>query len=328
MPASELRKVGIVIANATFADAARLPNLKYPLQDADQLANILSDKNYGRFDNIIPVLNETSTTIRRQVESSVRSNRDAFLLIYYSGHGKIGEDGRLFLAASDTNVDFLFTSGVRFKDLVDIVEGYNHRRVGFILDCCYAGAAVSDLRGTTEDEVKAVTAGKQVFVLCGSSSIQTAKELDALGHGVLTAGILSGIQSGAADRDDDGIITLNDLFQFCSEFASRHSHQEPVCANWLTGIELPIARVSRRLVQSEIDAIRARIAFVKENSLLDEELVYRLTAYFGGSDIPKPRKNSLEDAFIDYCANRISYPTLLKKLESPSPITPEMDHPI
>ena len=121
-----------------------------------------------------------------------------------------------------------------------MVEGYNHRRVGFILDCCYAGAAVTDLRGTTEDEVKAVTAGKQVFVLCGSSSIQTAKELDVLGHGVLTAGILRGIESGAADRDDDGIITLNDLFQFCSEFSSRHSHQEPVCANRLTGVELPI----------------------------------------------------------------------------------------
>ena len=96
MPAADLKKVGIIIANATFNDAARLPNLKYPLQDAAQLTKILSDQNYGRFDHVIPVLNETSIAIRRLVEHSIRSNRDAFLLIYYSGHGKIGEDGRLF----------------------------------------------------------------------------------------------------------------------------------------------------------------------------------------------------------------------------------------
>jgi ubiquinone/menaquinone biosynthesis C-methylase UbiE len=324
---SELKKIGIVIANARFTDSERLPNLKYPLRDADEITRVLSDKNYGGFDQVISALDETSTTVRRLVANNVRAHRDAFLLVYYSGHGKIGEDGRLFLATSDTDVDELFGTAVPFKDLIDIVEGYSHRRVGFILDCCYSGLAITDLRGTAADEVRAVTTGKQVFVLCGSSSIQTAKELDKLGHGVLTKGILEGIETGAADRDKDGIITLNDLFYFCSDFARSCSHQEPVYVNRLSGPELPIALVSRLLPSSDVEAVRRKISSLTEANALSEDSSYRLTTYFRDDAVLRPGKNSLEGLFIEYCANRISLEELWRRMNVVVPAPAETIKP-
>ncbi len=311
-----LTKIAVIIANAKFSDPARIPNLKFPLSDADQLELMLGDPNYGGFDRVIKAQDKTSVEIKRLVEDCVRDNRDAFLLIYYSGHGKLGDDGRLFLASADTDIRYLFTSAVAFKELVDIVAGYNHRRVGFVLDCCYAGAAVDDLRGTGEDSVRAATAGKQVFALCGSTAVQTSKELESLGHGVLTAGILEGIKTGAADRDNDGVITLSELFQYCSDFAAKYSHQEPVCSNLQTGDALPIAIVSHRISVSEIERIRARIAFVRENNLLEEDLLYRLDSYFSHADIPRPRATTLEGAFLEYCANRLPLNGLLRQLQT------------
>jgi ubiquinone/menaquinone biosynthesis C-methylase UbiE/PAS domain-containing protein len=75
----------------------------------------------------------------------------------------------------------------------------------------------------------------------------------------------------------------------------------------------------QRLSPSEIEAARRKITALKENNFLGEETINRLTAYFGGDAVLRPRKNSLEGLFIEYSAKRISFEELWRTVNAPGP---------
>ena len=105
------QRVALLVGTGTHRPP--LHELFGPPRDVASLARILSDPLIGGFDEVIPVVNENESTIRRQVGRFLRNRRrDDLVLVYVSGHGVLDDNGLLYFAATDTEEDALSSTAL------------------------------------------------------------------------------------------------------------------------------------------------------------------------------------------------------------------------
>jgi uncharacterized caspase-like protein len=92
------------------------------------------------------------------------------------------------------------------------------KRQVLILDCCFSGAFASGMSAkeavvmSIKNEIEAQLGGEGRAVLTSSTATQVSFE-DA-GGGVYTRYLVEGIEKGAADTDNDGVITVDELHDY------------------------------------------------------------------------------------------------------------------
>ena len=105
---------------------------------------------------------------------------------------------------------------------MDLLSAHGVERVAIVLDCCYAGRAISGFKGSASEQIKGVLDdGRGIFILGASGATQTAEEREADGNGIFTKQIIDGLRTGAADIDGDGDISLNDLAAYVKDELRR-----------------------------------------------------------------------------------------------------------
>ncbi|MFY9820826.1 MAG: caspase family protein [Thermoanaerobaculia bacterium] len=212
------RKVALLIGNSTYGPG--LPALEKPDADIAALAKVLADPAIGGFDEVKRVLDATSTTARREIARffSGRSPDD-LLLLYFSGHGLRNDRGALYLAVQDTEADLLRGTAVPASFISEEMDDCRSRRQILILDCCYSGAFEHGAKGPAVNPATAFTGnGLGRFVLTASDSTQLAWEDIAAtstgGLSVFTRHLVGGLESGEADLDGDGLISVDELYDY------------------------------------------------------------------------------------------------------------------
>jgi WD40 repeat protein len=90
-----------------------------------------------------------------------------------------------------------------------------------LLDCCYSGAIRPGSKGDEGVHLKEKLSGRGRAILTASNAIEYAWEgEDVSGEGqpsLFTAAIVQGLQTGEADRDRDGAVSINDLYTHVRE---------------------------------------------------------------------------------------------------------------
>jgi WD40 repeat protein len=109
-----------------------------------------------------------------------------------------------------------------------------------LLDCCYAGAFAAGSKGDEGVHLKEEFEGRGRAILTASNAIEYAWEGETLsGQGkpsVFTSAIVDGLESGDADRDGDGKVSLYELHEYVTErMLAAASKQTPL--KWELGIE-------------------------------------------------------------------------------------------
>lgn len=212
----------LIIGNAIYEDPT-LARLNAPEADVRALAGLLGDADVGQFDSVRTLIDETESTTRRAIATFfARAGPDDLLLLYFSGHGVLDDQGRLYLAARDTQHDLPQGSAVPAAFITDGMDSSRSRRQVLILDCCHSGAFARGARSASG--AKAVTAatfegvGYGRAVLTATDATQYAWEGDAVigaaENSVFTQHLIEGLRSGAADSDGDGDITLEELYEY------------------------------------------------------------------------------------------------------------------
>ncbi|MFD8105338.1 caspase, EACC1-associated type [Streptomyces microflavus] len=77
------------------------------------------------------------------------------LVVYFSGHGRIGSRGQLYLCLPDTSLDALSVSALSLETVRELFEESPAQNRVLILDCCFSGRAIQDMGGGIEDAVDA-----------------------------------------------------------------------------------------------------------------------------------------------------------------------------
>ena len=194
-------------------------------KDMEAVQRVLLDSKTGGFDEVKLLSNPDSDTMRLEIEQLFlhKAQKDDIVLLYFSGHGYKHEDGDLFFVSHTTQINSqgVLTIGTAVEGKF-IHERYMSRskskRQVLILDCCFSGAFASGMSAkeavvvSIKKEIGEQLGGEGRALLTSSTAAQVSFE-DA-GGGVYTRYLVEGIEKGAADTNNDGVITIDELHEY------------------------------------------------------------------------------------------------------------------
>ncbi|SNY78042.1 Caspase domain-containing protein [Nocardia amikacinitolerans] len=249
------KRSALIVACDNYQDPG-LRMLRAPTRDAEALADVLRNPLIGGFEVRISV-NEPAHVISERVEEffADRGTED-LLLLHFSCHGVKDEGGELYFAAANTKLTRLGATGVAAAFVNHRMNRSRSRRIVLLLDCCYAGAFERGMahRAGAGMNLADQLGGRGRAVITASSAMEYSFESGQLadtadiGPSVFTGALVNGLATGKADRNQDGLITLDELYDYVyAEVRATSPNQTP--GKWVFGAEgeLCIARRSRRL---------------------------------------------------------------------------------
>jgi len=216
-------KYALIIANTEYTDSG-LAQLTAPGKDAKDLARVLQERDLCGFDNVSVLLNQTSTTVNEAIDDFFFQKKpDDLLLLYFSGHGVRDELGKLYLAVKNTNRHRLRVTAIKSDFIKESMDQSRSRRQVLILDCCNSGAFAQGAKsaiGTSIGTATAFEGGYGRIVLTASDATQIAWEGDKIigetQNSLFTHFLVKGLL-GEADRDGNGQITVDELYDYAYE---------------------------------------------------------------------------------------------------------------
>lgn len=252
----------LIVASDEY-DHEGLRQLLSPAADAEALARVLGDPQIGNFD-VRVVHNETAHFIQAQIEDLFSdSPPDDVLLLHFSCHGLKSESGELFFAARNTRPNRLGSTAISADFVQRCMRASRSRSVVLLLDCCYGGAfgqgvtvrATGDVNVLDSFPGERLGGGRGRAVITASSSMEYAFEGDQLADdhsrrpSVFTTALVDGLATGEADRDEDGWVSLNELYDYVFDrVREQNPHQTPSRDVQMQG-ELYLARSQRRRIR-------------------------------------------------------------------------------
>jgi caspase domain-containing protein len=215
----------LLIGNSTYpADEHNLQTLKGPVKDIAVLNRALADQTTGLFaDADVTLLPETTSAraIRALGKFFGEAHRDDVLLVYFSGHGKLDQSGRLHLCMQDTETADLLSTAVSSARINEFADASHARNIVIVLDCCYSGA----FRG---GDLGDAVAGPGRYVLTSCRGTQLANDAtveNSTSH--FTQHLVDGLLCAAVDNDGDGYVTFSDLYAYVDRQLRETGKQIP-----------------------------------------------------------------------------------------------------
>lgn len=256
------RRKALIIAVDEYEHPG-LRRLRSPTADAEALAAVLGDARIGEFD-VSVVRNEPAFEIQARIEDLfAEAKADDLLLVHFSGHGLKGEAGDLYFAARNTRPNRLASTAVPADFVQKCVRSSPSRSIVLLLDCCYGGAfsqgvsvrAAGDVRVLDSFAPGKLGGGRGRAVITASNAMEYAFEGEQLtpdSHptpSLFTSALVQGLASGEADLDEDGLVSLNELYGYVFDrVREQNPNQTPSRDIEMQG-ELYLAKSGRRRVR-------------------------------------------------------------------------------
>jgi uncharacterized caspase-like protein len=216
-------KYALIIGNTEYADLG-LAQLTAPGKDAEDFARVLRDQDICAFDKVEVLLNQPSPVVIEAIDDFFDQKKpDDLLVLYFSGHGVRDELGALYLAVKNTNRFRLRSTAVKSDFIRETMDQSRSKRQVLVLDCCNSGAFSQGMKAATGVSIGTASAfdvGYGRIILTASDSTQFAWEGDKVigetDNSLFTHFLVEGLQ-GEADRDGDGRITVDELYDYAYE---------------------------------------------------------------------------------------------------------------
>ncbi|MCR6484838.1 caspase family protein [Amycolatopsis sp. OK19-0408] len=251
------RRRALIVANGEY-DNAGLRQLGSPAADADALAEVLGDRAISDFE-VRVVRNEASHVVQGEIEDLCAEGRpDDVLLLHFSCHGLKDDGGGLYFAARNTRPDRLRSTAVPAQFVQQCLRQSRSRSIVLLLDCCYGGAfgqGVAVRASGDANVLDSFRGGRGRAVITASNSIEYAFEGARLASdeparpSVFTSALVEGLRTGEADRDEDGLIALGELYEYLFDrVRERNPKQTPSRDIEMQG-ELYLAKSRRRRIK-------------------------------------------------------------------------------
>jgi uncharacterized caspase-like protein len=288
---SELRRA-LIIANSDYQNPC-FRGLVSPARDAEELARVLRDASIGGFEQVTTLLNETAAIVSHAIEEFFifsDPKQDDLLLLYFSGHGVVDEEGHLYLATADTQLvrqSVRRSSTVAAEFVDNTMRRSRSRRQVLVLDCCHSGAFAEGMRvkgellPPLETHFRAIQ-GKGRVVLTASTARQFS--LEDLSNkrdqpSLYTRILVKGLDSGEADRRGDGQVDLDELHEYLLEQLRVVAPQQtPTKSGYLEG-QLYIARTKTvrpaELPENLRTALSASEPWMRQGAVAELEALLR-----------------------------------------------------
>jgi hypothetical protein len=222
----------LLIGAGRFTDAA-LQRLPATEADIETLGGLLADSDIGDYDVEVrfdPSVQDTRVAIE-DFFSDARP--DDVKVLYYAGHGLKNESGDLYFAATDTMLGRLASTAIGADFVNRAMNACRARRIVLILDCCYSGAFGRGMIARSGPGINLLDQfdGRGRAVLASSNAMEYAFEGtegpvgpdDPAPGALFTTALIRGLGTGAADLNGDGLIDVDELYEYIFDEVRRVS---------------------------------------------------------------------------------------------------------
>ncbi len=214
-----MAKIALLIGVSNYQND--LSSLPAAIQDVKELKRVLQHPEMGNFDEVDALTDINAQTIREAAERVFsQRQREDLVLFFFSGHGIKDEYGKLYLAAPETYKDqrgeLIRSSAVATSFIQDNMNRSRSKRQIVILDCCFSGAFGDNLTAKDDGvvDIERELGGEGRAILTSSTSSQYSFEQQGADLSIYTRYLIEGIETGAADQDDNGIISTDELHEY------------------------------------------------------------------------------------------------------------------
>lgn len=261
-----------VIIGVGGYESTAVPKLRYPVADADAVYQTLIASGGFKKENILLL---TDKTERKPTLRNIKwalgtflarsAHKNDLVVIYFAGHGASEVDQRgverdglsKYLVPVDADPDDLYSTALPMDEMQNVLARIEAERVTVFLDACYSGAAGGRTFASTKtrtvnvDDIflERLTRSKGRAIVTASRPSELSVELPELGHGIFTYYLVRGLE-GYADLNRDGIVSLQELYEYLTQEVSRKSravggNQHPMLKGELEGA-LPLTKAGKR----------------------------------------------------------------------------------
>ncbi|MGW1670644.1 caspase family protein [Streptomyces sp. NPDC002324] len=214
-------RFALLIATGSY-DSESLQQLRSPIKDVEGLAAVLQDRRIGDFE-VTTVIDRQQHQVTRAIERFFNDRRrDDLLLIHISGHGIKSDRGELYFAARNTDQKLLASTAISSTFLQAQMQRCRAKSIVLLLDCCYSGAFLPGAKGDSAVHVRDELAGHGRAVITATNRTEYAWEGNHLSElepepSRFTGALIEGLLSGEADKDADGLVSVQDLYEYVYE---------------------------------------------------------------------------------------------------------------
>jgi uncharacterized caspase-like protein len=196
------------------------------VKDIQAIAKVLQHPEMGGFaqTDIQTLQNPDSQTMQEAIEALFSDRRkDDLVVFYFSGHGIKDESGKLYLATRLTRKNpqgqLIKSTSVPTGFIHDIMSHSRCKRQVVILDCCFSGAFAEGWSAKDDGSVDIYTqlGGEGRVVLTSSTSTQYSFQQEEDNLSIYTRYLIEGIETGAADVDNNGVISVDELHEYAKK---------------------------------------------------------------------------------------------------------------
>ena len=224
-------KTALLLGVGRYKDP-ELQNLRTPPANVSDLASLLQAPEIGAFTDI-SALQDPSLLEAQESIANIFSHAGAadLILFYFSGHGIKGDNGDLYFAVGDTRRKWpgLYYTAIPGSFLKSMISDSLSKRVVVILDCCFSGAFNQGAMSGSIEKIPIRESfdygGSGQVVLTSTDETRLAWEEDPnlpnISHSVFSHFLIQGLKDGSADKDGNGLITADELFEFACENVMR-----------------------------------------------------------------------------------------------------------
>lgn len=218
-----MAKVALLIGVSEYEPG--LNPLPGAVKDIAAMQQVLQHPDLGGFAEYVKVLkNPDRQVIEEEIENLfVGRQKDDLVLLFFSGHGIKDDRGRLYLTTRKTRKtlqgELIRSTAVSASFVHESMLRSRSRRQVVILDCCFSGAFAEGLSAKDDGtvDIRTQLGGEGRAVLTSSSSTQYSFELQGSDLSLYTRYLIEGIQTGAADQDEDGIVSIGELHEYAGQ---------------------------------------------------------------------------------------------------------------
>lgn len=221
-------KYAVVIGIGKFMSPFA-PRLRFARKDAQDIAGVLTDPQYGHFSaaHVHLITDQDATTVRIKSELNWLARTaepDDLALIFIASHGSsrdqdIAEANYVVTYDTDArNPDQLYATALPMIEIAEVVRTrMKARRAAVFLDTCHSEGALANLRlsSPSKDMMKKMDEGSGRVIITSSQVNQQSYESDKIGNGYFTHFLVEAL------RQANGQATIGALFEYVKQHVSQ-----------------------------------------------------------------------------------------------------------
>lgn len=287
-----MAKVALLIAVSEY-DEPSLNPLPATIKDVEAMQQVFQKPEIGGFDDVKVLKNPQQNDMAVAIETLFNGReKDDLVLLFFSGHGIKDESGKLYFATRNTRKTdeglLIKATTVPANFVHEVMNNSRSKHEVAILDCCFSGAFAEGLSIKNDGfiDVKNQLGGQGRAILTSSTSTQYSFAQPGADISTYTRYIVEGLETGAADRDEDGFISVDELHEYAAKKVQESTPaMKPEIYAIKEGYKIKLAKAPidepklkyRREIEYWLEGGNGEISFIGRTTLDELRDTLRLT---------------------------------------------------